>query len=111
MELKDYRPLDKGSLKSIFTLVIPEWGGLETECSYFEKDTNSYWITCATKMFSDQSGKKTYYNMTRFNANTMKALARAVRDKIIAKDYKLKEVKHQQAEIFNPPEPDDGLPF
>ena len=66
MEIKNYREINKGCLKSAFTVCIPEWGGQEVDGTYFEKDNGSFWVNYAAKEYTTKDGQKKSYNMTRW---------------------------------------------
>lgn len=81
MQIKNYREINKGCLKSAFTILIAEWGGLEVDGAYFEKEGGNYWINFAAKEY-EKDGKKKSYNQARWPAETQKRLNSAIREKI-----------------------------
>jgi hypothetical protein len=81
MLIKNYREINKGCLKSAFTICVPEWGGLEVDCAFFEKEGGNYWVNYAAKEYTKE-GKTKSYNMARWPQETTKRLNTAIRDKI-----------------------------
>lgn len=102
MKIINYRDINKGCLKSAFTVVIPEWGGQEIDAAFFEKEGGNYWVNYAAKEYTKE-GKTKSYNMTRWPAETQKRLNSAIRDKI-----KKGEVERKQTE---PSHDESNLPF
>lgn len=86
MELKNYREINKGCLKSAFTLFIKEWGGLEVDCAYFEKDNGSFWVNYAAKEYTAKDGKKKSFSQVRWPQATGDRLAKAIKEKIEKRD-------------------------
>lgn len=111
MELKNYREINKGCLKSAFTVVIPEWGEQEIEALYFEKSDGSGWVNYAPKEYVTQAGQKKSYNMVRWNAKATEALNKAIREKI--KTGQMTYRVQQQAHNFQsiPSDEDEKIPF
>lgn len=103
MQIKNFREINKGCLKCCFTVAIPEWGGLEVDAAYFEKDGGVYWVNFAAKDY-EKDGKKKSYNQARWPADTAKRLNTAIREKI-----KKGEVERKQQENYGGGS--DGLPF
>ena len=82
MQITNYREINKGCLKSAFTVTIPEWGGMETDAAYFEKENGSFWINYAAKEYTNREGQKKSYNQTRWPQATLERLNKAIREKI-----------------------------
>lgn len=99
MEIKNYRVIDKGCLKSAFTVFIPEWGEQQVDATYFEKDNGSFWVNYASKEFVTKEGQKKSYNMTRWPQAVTERLNKAIRDKI-----KSGQVEHKQQQSYAQPQ-------
>lgn len=99
MQIKNYKSINKGCLISTFVIETDVYdksgikrGTQRADCAYFEKN-DSYWINSCAKLFETKEGAKKSYNMLAWDAELTKQLTRAVRDKIRAKDYEVKEEK------------------
>jgi hypothetical protein len=88
MEIKNFKPIDKGMLKSVFTVSIPEWGNIEIDCAYFEKGNGSYWINYAVKEYVNKEGKKKSFNQVRWPQAVVDRLSKAIREKVKEEEVK-----------------------
>ena len=82
MDIKNFKLIDKGCLKSSFTVVIPEWGNMEVDCLYFEKSNSAFWINYAQKEYTTPDGKKKSWNQVRWPQVILERLNKAIREKI-----------------------------
>jgi uncharacterized membrane-anchored protein len=82
MEIKNYKPINSGCLKSSFTIVIPEWANQEVDCTYFEKNEGAYWVNYAPREYMTKEGKKKSWNQTRWPQPVTERLTQAIRDKV-----------------------------
>lgn len=82
MEIKNFREINKGCLKASLTIVISEWGQMEVDCIYFEKEDNTYWVNYAPKEYTTQDGRKKTWNQVRWNKPTMDRLNLVIREKM-----------------------------
>lgn len=85
MEIKKFKSINKGALQSVFTIVIPEWGGLEVDCGYFESESGAHWINYASKEYTDKEGRKKSFNQVRWPKEVHDRLYTAIREKL--KDF------------------------
>jgi uncharacterized membrane-anchored protein len=110
MEIKNYRDINKGCLKSAFTVVIPEWGEAEVDCTYFEKESGSFWVNYASKEYTTKDGQKKSHNQVRWPKAVIDRLNKAIREKI-----KTGKVEHKAPPAYAAPaEPimdESELPF
>ena len=82
MEILNYKYLNKNSLKSTFTVLIPEWGAQEIDCTYFEKENGNSWINFAAKEYTNKEGQKKSWNQVRWPAIVKEKLTSAIKEKI-----------------------------
>jgi hypothetical protein len=111
MEILDYRTINKGCLKSAFIISIPEYGGLQVEAAYFEKDDGSSWINLASKEYITRNGEKKSYSMARFDEKTSSALNKAVKEKIQKGQVTHKVIKQQAQATQQSFDENEYLPF
>jgi hypothetical protein len=82
MEIINYRRIDKGCVKSSFTVCIPQWGDQEIDATLFEKEDGRGWVNFAAQQYVAKDGTKKSRNQCRWNEKTTKTLYKAIRDKI-----------------------------
>ncbi len=104
MEIRNYRNINEGCLKSAFTVFIPEWGEQEIDCTYFEKGDGNHWVNFAALQYMSKEGKKKSYNQTRFSKETTERLVRAIKEKI-----KTGQVIHKTPPPPPPPKNNDTV--
>lgn len=116
MEIKEYREINKGCLKSAFILVMDLYnktgskcGTQEVDCVYFEKENGNFWINAAAKEYTSSEGGKKSFNMVRWDKDTSAALNKAIKDKIKSGNVKYKEQKKE--DTFGNIGNNDDLPF
>jgi hypothetical protein len=105
MEIKNYKPINSGCLKSTFTILIPEWANQEVDCTYFEKSDGSYWVNFGPREYTTKEGKKKSWNQVRWPQPVTERLTKAIRDIVTSMEYKELEIKNE------PIMPDEQLPF
>lgn len=64
MQIKNYRPVDKGCLKGFLTLQMDKWGVEISDIGIFQKDSKR-WCTFPQKTF-EKEGKMCYYPYIKF---------------------------------------------
>jgi hypothetical protein len=82
MEIKNVRWIRSGCLKCALTIIIPEWGNQEVDCTYFEKDNGSHWVNYAAREYMTKEGKKKSWNMCRWPQPVQERLTKAIHDKL-----------------------------
>jgi len=109
MEIKEYREINKGCLKSAFTLVMDLYnkmgskcGTQEVDCVYFEKENGNFWINAGAKEYVSSDGTKKSYNMIRWDKETAAALNKCIRDKIKNKEVLFKARTEEEIEKAAP---------
>src|SRR5574338_1676774 len=96
VRIKSFREINKGCLKSAFTLEIEEWGGMEVDCTYFKKDGGGYWINYASKEYTTKDGQKKSHNQARWPQSVIQRLNKAIREKIKSGHVEYKMQKEPQ---------------
>jgi hypothetical protein len=106
MEIINFRKIDKGAVKAAFTILIPEWGQIQVDAVYVEKEDGAFWVNYASQQYVDSFGAKKSFNMVRWPVETIKKLNAAIRDKIKAGNVKHKE-ENEKKPIYN----EQDIPF
>jgi hypothetical protein len=81
MEIRNYKFVGRGCVVAKFDMHIAEWGGLTiNDCTVFQKGDKK-WISFPSREYMN-NGEKKYFQLIRFDENTLKALQSAALKKI-----------------------------
>jgi|SRR5580693_319902 hypothetical protein len=108
MEIKNFKQINSGCLKCSFSVVIPEWGGTEVDCTYFEKVSDKgdqCWINFAPREYMTKEGKKKSWNQVRWPQAVLEKLSAAIKAAI-------RPMLDPEFNLSNePPMAEEDLPF
>lgn len=82
MQIKNFKLINSGCLKSSFTVVKPEWAQQEFDCKLFEKDDGSYWINFCDREYVSKEGKKKSWNQLRWPKEEQEKLSATIKSKL-----------------------------
>ena len=60
MEIKNYKPIDKGCLKGRFDVTVPQWGLTLRDCALFEKEGDK-WVNFPSRPYKAEDGTTKHY--------------------------------------------------
>lgn len=81
MDIKNYRPINKGCLQACFDVFIDEWGMTIRDCCLFEKEGRK-WINLPSRQYQSKEGTTKNFDYIVFEKERKERFQKACLEKI-----------------------------